>query len=68
MLIESVTPCHDAQRCWWDWNPIRLTVSGLQHGATTPSNTISIISVVFFKISISIQFKKVSFSVVSAAF
>ena len=25
-LIESATPCHDAQRCWWDLNPIHLTV------------------------------------------
>ena len=25
-LIESATPCHDALRCWWDLNPIRLTV------------------------------------------
>ena len=25
MLIESVTPCHDAQRCRWDLNPIPLT-------------------------------------------
>ena len=26
MLIESTTPCHDVQRCWWDLNPVRLTV------------------------------------------
>ena len=26
VLIESATPCHDAQRCWWDLNPVRLTV------------------------------------------
>ena len=25
-LIESATPCHDAQGCWWDLNPVRLTV------------------------------------------
>ena len=39
-LIESATPCHDAQRCWWDLNSVRLTVevSGLQHSATTLSN------------------------------
>ena len=25
-LIESATPCHDAQGYWWDLNPVRLTV------------------------------------------
>ena len=25
-LIESAIPCHDAQRCWWDLNPVHLTV------------------------------------------
>ena len=25
-LIESASPCRDAQGCWWDLNPVRLTV------------------------------------------
>ena len=47
-LIESATPCHDAQVVgpYRDSNPLRLTVLaamsviGLHHGATTPSHAI----------------------------
>ena len=24
--VRDATPCYDAQRCWWDLNPVRLTV------------------------------------------